>query len=44
MPGMHKAPGFQYPAATIADGVLWVIYSVNKEDIEVCIADMSKVD
>lgn len=33
-PGMHKAAGFQYPNACIANGALWVIYSVNKEDVE----------
>ena len=34
LPGMHKAAGFQYPNAIVADGRLWVVYSVNKEDIE----------
>lgn len=33
-PGMHKARGFQYPNACIVNGRLWVINSVNKEDIE----------
>ena len=33
--GMHKAPGFQYPHAIIARNRLWVINSVNKEDVEV---------
>ncbi|MCW8132290.1 MAG: exo-alpha-sialidase, partial [Planctomycetota bacterium] len=32
-PGMHKAAGFQYPNACAAKGRLWVIYSVNKEDV-----------
>ena len=40
MPGMHKAPGFQYPAAVVAHGRLWVIYSVNKEDIELLPIDL----
>jgi 4-hydroxy-tetrahydrodipicolinate synthase len=35
MPGMHKVPGFDYPHAVEADGRLWIIYAVNKEDIEV---------
>jgi hypothetical protein len=34
LPGMHKAAGFQYPNAILAAGRLWVVYSVNKEDIE----------
>lgn len=34
--GKHKGTGsFQYPHAIEHDGSLWVIYSVNKEDIEV---------
>ncbi|MDD4890474.1 MAG: dihydrodipicolinate synthase family protein [Phycisphaerae bacterium] len=32
--GMHKAGGFQYPNATVAAGRLWVVYSANKEDIQ----------
>ena len=35
LPGKYKGPGFQYPAAVVADNALWVVYSVNKEDIEV---------
>ena len=33
--GRSKDIGFQYPHATIAGQDLWVIYSVNKEDIEI---------
>lgn len=33
--GLHKGPGFQYPSAIVADSVLWIVYSVNKEDIAV---------
>lgn len=32
-PGLHKGPGFQYPSAVVADGALWAIYSVGKEDV-----------
>lgn len=39
MKGMHKVPGFDYPHAIEADGRFWVIYSVNKEDVEVCAID-----
>ena len=33
--GLHKAPGFEYPNACVERGNLYVIYSVNKENIEV---------
>jgi 4-hydroxy-tetrahydrodipicolinate synthase len=31
--GMHKALGFGYPNAVVADGQLWVVEGRNKEDI-----------
>lgn len=34
-PGLHKASGYQYPNAIVAQGHLWMIYSVNKEDVEI---------
>jgi hypothetical protein len=41
--GRHKEDGFHYPNC-IADGnKLMVIYSVNKEDIEVCTIDTSDI-
>jgi hypothetical protein len=33
--GRHKGPGFQYPHATVVGDDLWVIYSINKEDVAV---------
>ncbi|PCJ56099.1 MAG: hypothetical protein COA79_19960 [Planctomycetota bacterium] len=39
--GMHKADGFQYPNAIEVDGKVFVIYSVNKEEIEVKSFDLS---
>ena len=33
--GKAKSIGFQYPHSVVVGGNLWVIYSVNKEDIEV---------
>ncbi len=39
--GMHKQPGFQYPNATVADGRLWVVFSANKEDIELASVDLA---
>ncbi len=33
--GVAKSCGFQYPHAAVTNDTLWVIYSVNKEDIEV---------
>lgn len=32
--GLGWLPGFQYPDAVVAEDVLWVLYSVNKEDME----------
>ncbi|MBS3764051.1 MAG: exo-alpha-sialidase [Planctomycetes bacterium] len=33
--GRWKGIGFQYPRATVADDNLFVIYSINKEDVEI---------
>jgi hypothetical protein len=33
--GRWKCGGFQYPHTTTMGDYLWVIYSVNKEDVEV---------
>jgi len=33
--GRYKAAGFQYPSAVVAKNILWILYSVNKEDIEI---------
>jgi hypothetical protein len=42
--GRHKEDGYHYPHCVEADGgKLLVVYSVNKEDIEVGIADMAAV-
>ncbi len=32
--GVYKGPGFQYPHALINDGMLHVLYSIGKEDME----------
>jgi len=42
--GRHKEDGFHYPNCCADGDTLAVIYSVNKEDIEVGIVDMSAVD
>jgi len=42
--GRHKEDGFHYPNCYADGNKLFVIYSVNKEDIEVGMVDMSKVD
>lgn len=34
-PGSNPRKSFQYPNATEANGSLWVVYSTNKEDIEI---------
>jgi hypothetical protein len=41
--GRHKEDGYHYPNCASDGGKLLVTYSVNKEDIEVGIADMSAV-
>lgn len=33
--GLEKTIGYQYPHSVVADNDLWVIYSVNKEDVEI---------
>jgi hypothetical protein len=35
LPGRFKGPGYQYPNSLEVDGVLHIVYSVNKEEIEV---------
>jgi len=42
--GRHKENGYHYPNCLVDDDRLLVIYSVNKEDIEVSIIDMSQVE
>ena len=42
--GRHKEDGYQYPNCCVDGDKLLVIYSVNKEDVEVSMVDMSKVD
>jgi hypothetical protein len=42
--GNNKEDGYHYPSCCIDGDRLLVIYSVNKEDIEVASVDMSKVD
>ena len=41
--GRHKEDGYHYPNCYADGDQLLVVYSVNKEDIEVGIVDMSKV-
>ncbi|NIA08002.1 MAG: hypothetical protein GWP14_10300 [Actinobacteria bacterium] len=42
--GQHKEDGYHYPNCFADGNKLFVIYSVNKEDIEVGMVDTSKVD
>jgi hypothetical protein len=42
--GRHKEDGYHYPNCHVDGDKLFVIYSVNKEDIEVGIVDTRKVD
>ena len=34
-PGHAKNRGFQYPSAMVLGNSLWVIYSINKEDVAI---------
>jgi hypothetical protein len=43
LPGMHKAPGFQYPNATLWRDRLWVIHSANKEDIDLLAVELGGI-
>jgi hypothetical protein len=42
--GRSKSVGYGYPHSTIVEDNLWVIYSVNKEDIEIVYIPLSKLD
>jgi hypothetical protein len=42
--GRAKSAGYAYPHSTIVEDNLWVIYSVNKEDIEIARIPLSKLD
>ena len=42
--GYAKAPGYQYVRAVEHDGRLWVIYSVNKEDIELSVIPLAALE
>ena len=42
--GRHKEDGYHYPNCLVDGDKLLIIYSINKEDIEVGIVDMSLVD
>lgn len=41
--GAHKGKGFQYPRAVVAENSLLIMYSVNKEDVEVMTIPLSAV-
>lgn len=42
--GHAKAPGYQYVRAVERDGRLWVIYSVNKEDVEISVVPLEEIE
>ncbi len=42
-PGLHKSPGFQYPSAVITEDVIWVIYSIGKEDVAVSCVSLAEL-
>ena len=41
--GHLKVHGYQYPSCLVEDGKLLIVYSVNKEDIEIGIVDTTKI-
>jgi hypothetical protein len=42
--GHAKAPGYQYVRAVEQGGRLWVIYSVNKEDVEISVVSLEEIE
>ena len=42
--GRSKAVGYAYPHSAIVGDHLWVIYSVNKEDIEIARTPLSELE
>lgn len=43
-PGHAKAPGYQYMRAFEHAGKLWIIYSVNKENVEVTAVSLAEIE
>ncbi len=41
--GRSKSVGFAYPHSVVADNYLWIIYSVNKEDVEIVRIPLSEL-
>ena len=39
--GMHKESGYQYPQTLVHEDTMLIAYSINKEDIEVGILELS---
>ncbi len=44
LPGRFKGPGYQYPNAISHEGRLHLIYSVNKEDVEVLSVSLTDLE
>jgi Neuraminidase (sialidase) len=42
-PGKSKDHGFQYPSAIVVGKSLWVIYSINKEDVAISRIPLSEL-
>jgi hypothetical protein len=42
-PGLYKDRGFQYPSALVEGNALWVIYSINKEDVAISHIPLSEL-
>jgi hypothetical protein len=42
-PGLYKDHGFQYPSAMVEGNALWVIYSINKEDVAISRIPLSEL-
>lgn len=42
--GHAKAPGYQYVRAIEQAGKLWIIYSVNKEDVEITAISLEEIE
>ena len=42
--GKAKGHGYAYPHSVVMGDDLWLIYSVNKEDIEVCQLSIEEIE
>ena len=42
--GMHKGPGYQYPGVLVKDNRIFIVYSINKEDVGISVFDADRME